>query len=668
MKISVETKDYVQLALSKEILRRALMTSLVVGTVLTTINIYDLVLHHEFEKIQWTKLLLMYIVPYSVSTYSSVKSKITSAHSASPLATELDKPDWENAMTFIKHNPAPVLRISHEGKVTECNPASMEIFSNDLIGLTVSDLIPYLSVDIIQHAIKMGSVQYFTLDIGDSSWSFSVKGVPELNICQIYGADITLMNKYKNDLEALSFFPKLNPAPVIRFDDKGIVLSNNEASKEIFGEDLTGNSIVQYIREIDLEKISEIIQNNQITHATVHIGAKVFDFTIRGVSHLGVCQIYGSDITTIEASKKQLKSVALFAELNPEPVMRFDSQGKIIAANPAAKEVFKPKEIVGEFIKEQLDQLIDTDIDHVIANNLQIKIEQQLGDKVFRFMIRGVKELNVCQTYGSDITKRVEAREIINKQSEKMVASLVAGKGIQKAILPSDAYLDKVLKDYFIIYRPKDVVSGDFFWVREVNDQLIVVAADCTGHGVPGGFMTMLGVSTLNEIVLDPTIDNAAKILNRMRERVKSTLSQSDHSSISKSGMDLSCTIIDRQEQVIQFAGAYNSLFLKSKNKELIEYRGDKMPIGVHRKEKEFTNHIITYQSLDKIYMTSDGYVDQFGGPEHLKLTKRRFVDLIEKNHDSPIKEQGILLDNQYLQWKEGTPQTDDVLVIGIVL
>jgi serine phosphatase RsbU (regulator of sigma subunit) len=217
------------------------------------------------------------------------------------------------------------------------------------------------------------------------------------------------------------------------------------------------------------------------------------------------------------------------------------------------------------------------------------------------------------------------------------------------------------------MFRPRDIVSGDFYWMRKVNNQSVVTVVDCTGHGVPGAFMSMLGTSLLTEIIDKGNFTDAADILNKLREKVKYALHQtSDYIESTTDGMDCALCIIDYDNNKLQFAGANNPLYLIRQN-ELIEYDGDRMPIGVHLiVEENFTNHTIDLVKNDMLYIFSDGFYDQFGGDKGRKMFTRNFKQILMDIHALDIEKQRKELESKFDEWKGTTRQIDDVLVVGI--
>ncbi len=263
------------------------------------------------------------------------------------------------------------------------------------------------------------------------------------------------------------------------------------------------------------------------------------------------------------------------------------------------------------------------------------------------------------------IAKISEQKDKIELQQKALEESLEYASSIQSALLPDLRYLYKLFPQSFVLFKPRDIVSGDFFWYARKGSRVAVTAADCTGHGVPGAFMSMLGISFLNEIV-SKSIPRANTILNRLRENVMKALHQTGELSENKDGMDISLCVIDLNEMELDFSGAFNPLYL-IRNGVLIETRGDKMPIGINAViEKSFSNHTIKLEEGDLIYLFSDGYPDQFGGPHDKKFKYSALKDLLIRIHRKPMETQKKELERSFIRWKADSEQVDDVLLIGI--
>jgi serine phosphatase RsbU (regulator of sigma subunit) len=255
-------------------------------------------------------------------------------------------------------------------------------------------------------------------------------------------------------------------------------------------------------------------------------------------------------------------------------------------------------------------------------------------------------------------------RDQIAYQKKHITDSIHYALRIQRAILPSlELFSDEI--DHFVLYKPRDIVSGDFYWVNKKNNTWIVIAADCTGHGVPGAFMSMLGVSFLNELVINKNIIRPDLILNALRDNIIKSLKQLDFQSDVKDGMDITVCSIDYDHNKLEFAGANNPLFLVQ-NGELNHVRSDKMPVAIHATMEPFTLHTFDIKKGDTFYTFSDGFVDQFGGPNQKKFLIKNFKEIIMTMQDKSMFDQGLALDKIFEDWKKEVEQVDDVTLIGI--
>lgn len=249
--------------------------------------------------------------------------------------------------------------------------------------------------------------------------------------------------------------------------------------------------------------------------------------------------------------------------------------------------------------------------------------------------------------------------------ANNMVNSSITYAGrIQSAVLPDIKELDDFLEN-FILYNPRDVVSGDFYWYRIFEHKLVITAADCTGHGIPGAFVSMLGMSLLNEIVNEKIAEQPASLLSELRIKMKNSLNQNDGKSRQKDGIDMALCVIDTKNLSVSFAGANNPLYLV-RNGNLTVYKGVKNPVGVYLREKEFQSIELRLQKGDMLYLFSDGYADQFGGPKFQKYNLKRFKQSILDVADYPVNKQKELLSKRFKEWKGTKKQIDDILIIGL--
>jgi len=257
-------------------------------------------------------------------------------------------------------------------------------------------------------------------------------------------------------------------------------------------------------------------------------------------------------------------------------------------------------------------------------------------------------------------------KQIIEEKNKDITDSISYAQRIQRALLASGKLLQKSLQDHFILYKPKAIVSGDFYWSSDSGGKLFVIAADCTGHGVPGAFMSLLCISFVNEAITEKNIQRPDLVFNHVRERLIQSLSAEDFGEEAHDGMDGSLCVFDREKMTLQFACANNPLWLIRKG-ELLEFRPDKMPVGRHHGESQnFSLQEIQLQKGDAVYLLTDGYADQFGGPQGKKFKYRQLQEKLLERHLLPMKEQRAQMEQIFEDWKGELDQVDDVLLIGL--
>lgn len=251
---------------------------------------------------------------------------------------------------------------------------------------------------------------------------------------------------------------------------------------------------------------------------------------------------------------------------------------------------------------------------------------------------------------------------IIAEKNKEITDSITYAKRLQTAILPPDSFWKKYLPQSFVLYQPKDIVSGDFYWLENVNDLVLFAAADCTGHGVSGAMVSVVCSNALNRTVKEFGITEPAKILDKTRELVLETFEKSNEEV--KDGMDISLCCLNTKNNELLWSGANNPLWYIREN-NLFEIKGDKQPIGQNDNPKPFTTHNIDLQKDDTVYIFTDGYADQFGGEKGKKFMYRPLKELLLSIQNKSIAEQQEELHQKFINWKKNTEQTDDVLVIG---
>ncbi|MFP4556325.1 MAG: SpoIIE family protein phosphatase [Bacteroidales bacterium] len=312
---------------------------------------------------------------------------------------------------------------------------------------------------------------------------------------------------------------------------------------------------------------------------------------------------------------------------------------------------------------------------------------------LIQYNIRRLKEQNkkLEEIVKARTKEVVEQKEHIESILQEIQSSINYAQRIQQALLPSNELLKQFFPNHFIVFHPRDVVSGDFYWATQIDKWSIVTAADCTGHGVPGAFMSMLGISFLNEIVRKKEVVNSAQVIDRLRDAVIEALKQTGKQNEQKDGMDMSIAAINPETRECLWAGANNPLLILRKkggfddmdtadskkvrfhiysNCVIKEIRADKMPVAIHTIMKDYTNHSVQLLPGDRLYLFTDGFPDQFGGPNHRKFMAKRFKELIASTSNLPINEQGDEINRVFESWKnydeEQGEQIDDVTVLGI--
>ncbi len=257
-------------------------------------------------------------------------------------------------------------------------------------------------------------------------------------------------------------------------------------------------------------------------------------------------------------------------------------------------------------------------------------------------------------------------KDTITRQKDQILDSIRYAERIQSAILPPIEHLSEYLTDHFILFRPRDIVSGDYYWTARQGDKIMIAVADCTGHGVPGAFLSMLGISSMNEIINRNESIKANQILELLRDFVINSLHQTGSRGETQDGIEIALCVIDTRHRVLEYAGANRPLYIIRRN-EFLHIRGDKMPIGIYDQEPTpFNNHEISLELGDSIYLFSDGYVDQLGGPLRKTFRANQFRKLLLANQDHSMEGQKQILEEKLDSWRGEVEQIDDILVIGI--
>lgn len=336
----------------------------------------------------------------------------------------------------------------------------------------------------------------------------------------------------------------------------------------------------------------------------------------------------------------------------------FNEETKLAAATEQAR-----------FEYEKLKAIDDAEYDKIIA----LKNKEKEKQEVISYAIAIGLILVICFLLfvfnRLKITRK--QKRVIEHQNNEIVDSITYAKRIQDAILPTDKYFKECLPDSFVIYEPKDIVAGDFYWVHQHEDLILFAAADCTGHGVPGAMVSVVCHNALDMVLREFKLTQPAEILDKTRELVSAQLNKSINQSSDikniRDGMDIALCCLNKKTNILDFSGAFNPLWIyKNPSKTIKEIKATRQSIGRVDSPKPFVNHSIALEKDDTIYIFSDGYADQFGGKDGKKLMKKRFKELIINIQEKPMNEQAETILQYFKNWKGNMEQIDDVCVIGI--
>lgn len=399
-----------------------------------------------------------------------------------------------------------------------------------------------------------------------------------------------------------------------------------------------------------------------------------FSALIKGLLIAGIILALGTlliaTVTTLSITKpvQELKSILL-------------SLGKGVFPN---KSVKPSNDEIGE-MSVAMNQLVEglqrtTDFANKVGKSKfdshyePLSDEDTLGHALLKMRDELAESERILEQKVIERTKEVvRQKEEIERQSEKLeelykdvTDSIRYAKRLQDSILPQDSFIQRVLPNSFVLFKPKDIVSGDFYWFSETENKVVFTAVDCTGHGVPGAFMSLIGANALNQIVNGDKVDSPAIILNELNRLSSEALNKSEEGTKVRDGMDVAICTIDKKKNVLEYSGANNPLYL-IRDGELHQTKADKFAIASFENgENEYTNHQLELQKGDVIYIFSDGYADQFGGIKGKKFMYRQFREILLEIKDLTMIEQKKVLDDTIEEWKGNFEQVDDILVIGV--
>lgn len=397
--------------------------------------------------------------------------------------------------------------------------------------------------------------------------------------------------------------------------------------------------------------------------------------------------INSQDITERKRAEKEerMKSkMQSLSENSPDMILRIGPSGQFFYANPIVK-IFTGVD-TNEIIKKNLDEVeFNEQIKSFFKETLQkVKTSQQkanaettfptnFGDRIMQVNaipeFSDDKELETILFAAHDITEQKKIEQEVKEKNRAVEESINYAKRIQTSILPNTSFVQEHLEKSFILYKPRDVVSGDFPWFFKKGDDIFIAAVDCTGHGVPGALLSFIGYFTLNNVVDHYNNLKASEVLDKLHDGVRRTLKQDRVDTDARDGMDIALCKINLKKNILEFAGAHRPLYLLRKG-ELEQFKGDRKAIGGiplgKKLEKEFENHLINLENGDKVFFFSDGLPDQVGGEKGEKYQAKRIRELILKYPDIPVKDYEKLIEEDFISYKGDFKQIDDVLLIGI--
>ena len=431
---------------------------------------------------------------------------------------------------------------------------------------------------------------------------------------------------------------------------------NYVKAKEILGESLR-------LREDSPEKLGYFA--TMLRWTELHMELKEFDVAEKFAQH-GKKIASGENIRYGVMRFLQMLGKIQFVKNNIPEAKKYYTEALDYAESLSFKSVrYELYESMAEICKLEGDHKTALEYyqkfyklkDEVISfqTNSQLKSVQLLGQIKF-----ARKEAEIEKTKNAELTKAYDEIELKNKE---ILDSITYAKRLQEAILPPDRLVKSYFPQSFILYKPKDIVAGDFYWMENIDDTIFIAAADCTGHGVPGAMVSVVCSNALHRTVKEFRISNPGKILDKVRELVLETFEKSEGEV--NDGMDISLLAINKKTKEIKWAGANNPLWYVEE-KEFMEIRADKQPVGKYIDPHPFTTHQLKLKKDNCLYLFTDGYADQFGGPFGKKFKYKQLQEKLIAMNNNPIEEQKEILNNTFNEWKRDLEQIDDVCLIGI--
>jgi PAS domain S-box-containing protein len=433
-----------------------------------------------------------------------------------------------------------------------------------------------------------------------------------------------------------------------------------------------------------LNLMAEQEKKGQAFIRNVYIGGIILIFIVllllygRYRSKEKTTQILEKQNHIINERNAELERLSIVAKETENVILIMDAEGKVEWVN---ESFYKLNRITIEELKKQKGETIyeisnNPDIKKIINTAVNEKRSvvyeslnlNRLGDKIWESttltpIFDPLGKLRKIIIIDTNITQKKKDEEIIKQKNKDMTDSIHYAKRLQDAILPPLGLIKQLLPQSFVFYKPKDIVAGDFYWMERAGDNILIAAADCTGHGVPGALVSVVCSNALNRTLKEFQVTEPGKILDKVTELVLETFEKSE--SNVQDGMDISLCCINKNTKEVKWSGAYNPLWY-IKDGEMIEVDGDKQPIGKNDRPAPFNTHCLKLQKGDMLYLFTDGFADQFGGAKGKKFQYKKMKELLLANAGSTMGEQKVKLEKKLEEWKGNLEQVDDILVIGI--
>ncbi len=451
---------------------------------------------------------------------------------------------------------------------------------------------------------------------------------------------------------------------------------------ETFEESGNHREALRYYKSYDSKKSELQKHNQQILLETLHMKSQVEKFNLEKENFRRENEELEKIRGEIEFKNRELERLSIVARQTENSILILSADGTLEWVNSSFERLNGLT--LGEFKRKYGNTIYDVsnnpEIHSIIDNCVRTKStvryeaanELENGKIVWEsstltpiFNDKG--ELFKLIIIDTDVTERKMQEEIVRQKNKDITDSIHYARYLQEAILPTQEGIKEVFPESFIFFRPKDIVSGDFFWFSSAKDVALLAAADCTGHGVPGAFMSVVGNEMLNITVRDPSIQSPAQTLDMLDEKVQEVFTNRRGESTAQDGMDIGLLVWHFEKNFLQYSGAKRPLILIRKN-EVQEISGDRFSIGgrIEGGKKRFTEKVVPVQSGDMLYLFTDGYADQFGGPTGKKFMYRNFLRLLKKISTQPIAEQKENLEKNLAAWQGELDQVDDILVVGV--